>query len=315
MYSKSTLNAIIWNIISVVGIVVLNKHLSQKEGVTQVVLLSSFHFLFTMVGVRILLGLNFFEYKAAQMSKVVPVALGSISSVAFMNLNLKSNSVGFYQLSKLFCIPFAILLERCIYGKKVSKEVQLTLVPVILGVGIATVSDTSLNFIGTVYALLAVVCTTCAQVFTSRFQKELKCNGLQLLYHTSPLISIGMLLLSLTMEGIPGISFTFQPTIGAMYIIIISCAFALMVNVTNYVVLGKTDALTYQIVGHFKTICIIVLGYLLFNHRASVKNIAGIAIALLGVVGYTEVKRKQEGNNSKQMPLRMRAPSTPTAKL
>ncbi len=178
-------------------------------------------------------------------------------------------------------------MERFIYGKEVSKAVQLTLVPVIFGVGIATVSDTSLNFVGTIYAFLAVICTTCAQVFTSHFQKELQCNGLQLLYHTSPLITIGMLLLSLSMEGKPGRGF--ELTMDALVRIIISCIFALTVNVTNYVVLGKTDALTYQIVGHFKTICIIVLGYLLFNHRASFKNILGIGIALMGVVGYTEV--------------------------
>ncbi len=288
MYSATVLNAILWNVISVVGVVVLNKHLSEKDGMKQVVFLSFLHFVFTTFEVRILLRLKFFEYKDAKMSKVLPVALGSLGSVAFMNLNLKSNSVGFYQLSKLFCIPVAICLERVIYGKQVLMAVQLTLVPVIFGVGVATVSDTSLNFVGTIYAFLAVVFTTCAQVFTSRFQKELQCNGLQLLYHTSPLISIGMLLLSLAMEGMPGRLFS-EPTMGALLRIIISCVFALMVNVTNYVVLGETDALTYQIVGHCKTICIIVLGYLLFNHRASFKNIAGIAIALLGVVGYTEV--------------------------
>ncbi len=159
MYSASIMNAIVWNVISVVGIVVLNKYLSENDGMKQVVLLSFFHFLFTTIGVRILLRMGFFEYKDANMSKVMPVALGSLGSVAFMNLNLKSNSIGFYQLSKLFCIPVAIGLERFIYGKEVSKAVQLTLVPVIFGVGIATVSDTSLNFVGTIYAFLAVICT------------------------------------------------------------------------------------------------------------------------------------------------------------
>ncbi len=289
MYSTSVLSAIIWNVISVVGVVILNKHLSQNDGVTQVVFLSFLHFFFTMVGMRILLSLNFFEYKPAETSKLLPVAFGSIGSVAFMNLNLKSNSVGFYQLSKLFCIPVAILLERLTYGEKVPKKVQLTLVPVILGVGIATVSDTSLNFIGTIYAILAVLCTTCAQVFTSRFQKELNFDGLQLLYHTSPIISLGMLFFGLALEGIPGITFRFEPSTGTVYRIIITCVFALLVNVTNYVVLGKTDALTYQIVGHFKMICIIILGFLLFNQHASFKNILGIAIALVGVMLYSEV--------------------------
>jgi hypothetical protein len=36
---------------------------------------------------------------------------GSLGSVAFMNLNLAHNSVGFYQLSKLACIPVTLILE------------------------------------------------------------------------------------------------------------------------------------------------------------------------------------------------------------
>jgi cytochrome c oxidase assembly protein Cox11 len=41
-----------------------------------------------------------FTYQAAPLSGILPVAAGSLLSVAFMNLNLSYNSVGFYQV---FC--------------------------------------------------------------------------------------------------------------------------------------------------------------------------------------------------------------------
>jgi solute carrier family 35, member E3 len=98
---------------------------------------------------------------------------GSLGSVAFMNLNLAYNSVGFYQLSKLACIPVTLLLERVWYGRSAPRAVKLALLPILAGVGLATVTDVSVNAAGTVLAAVAVLCTVCSQIFTSRFQQEL----------------------------------------------------------------------------------------------------------------------------------------------
>jgi solute carrier family 35 protein E3 len=65
------------------------------------------------------------------------------------------------------------------------------------------------------------------------------------------------------------------------------------VNTTNYLVIGKTSALTYQVLGHFKTIMILVLGFLVFNKKLDMRNVAGIIVAMGGVIWYTEVKRKE----------------------
>jgi solute carrier family 35 protein E3 len=75
------------------------------------------------------------------------------------------------------------------YNQSVPRIVQLTLVPIIFGVGYATVYDLSLNFIGTVFAICAVIATVIAQIFTNTYQKSLDCNAMQLLYHTAPLIA------------------------------------------------------------------------------------------------------------------------------
>jgi len=49
-----------------------------------------------------------------------------------------------------------------------------------------------------------------------------------------------------------------------MYIVV-SCLFALGVNISNYLVLGKTSPLTYQVLGHLKTVLILILGFTVFN--------------------------------------------------
>lgn len=154
MSSKAASNGIIIagvvsNVLSVVGIVICNKYITEVDGYNFMVFLSFLHFSFTMVGTRVMLMLGMFQFKAAPMNGILPVAIGSLLSVAFMNLNLSNNSVGFYQLSKLACIPFTLLVQYVAYSQSVPKSVQLTLIPISFGVGYATVYDLNLNYVGT----------------------------------------------------------------------------------------------------------------------------------------------------------------------
>jgi hypothetical protein len=47
-----------------------------------------------------------------------------------------------------------------------------------------------------------------------------------------------------------------------------------------------------QVLGHFKTITILVLGFTLFHAPIIPKNLLGVVVAMAGVIMYTEAKRK-----------------------
>ncbi len=61
-----------------------------------------------------------------------------------------------------------------------------------------------------------------------------------------------------------------------------SCIFALGVNISNYLVLGKTSPLTYQVLGHMKTVLILILGFTVFKKPVDIRNVIGITIAMVG---------------------------------
>ena len=317
---------VVVNILSVVGIVIVNKYITEVDKFDFMVFLSFLHFVFTGVGTWVLLKMDTFQYKAADQASVLPVALGSLLSVAFMNLNLSSNSVGFFQvssthyhpissgfrfltsltpphaqthtqLSKLACIPFTLFVQWLVYKQSVSQTVQLTLIPILFGVGYATVYDLSLNATGCMFALCAIVATSMAQIFTNTYQKSLDCNAMQLLYHTTPLISIGMLIMSPFFDDW-GKLWVYQFSQPCVIRILVSCCFALGVNISNYLVLGKTSPLTYQVLGHLKTILILFWGFTVFKKPVDTRNVIGIAAALVGVIGYTEVRRRETTTRS-----------------
>jgi solute carrier family 35 protein E3 len=64
--------------------------------------------------------------------------------------------------------------------------------------------------------------------------------------------------------------------------VVVSCVFALGVNISNYLVLGKTSPLTYQVLGHMKTVLILILGFTVFKKPVDIRNVIGITIAMVG---------------------------------
>jgi solute carrier family 35 protein E3 len=76
----------------------------------------------------------------------------------------------------------------------------------------------------------------------------------------------------------------FQYTSPLIVRICVSCCFALGVNVSNYLVLGKTSPLTYQVLGHLKTVLVLVLGFTVFQKPVDTRNVIGIFVAMIGYV-------------------------------
>lgn len=280
------------NVGTVVGIVMCNKWIQTAHGFRFPVFMSCLHFVFTSIGTRVLLALDLFEFKPAATVSVLPMALGSLGSVAFNNLNLANNSIGFYQVSKLACIPVTLLVNKFVYATPTSTMVKLSLVPLLLGVGLATVYDVTCTARGSAFAAAAVLCTVFSQIFTSKHQKALECDALQMLHHTAPLITVGMAVLCPFFDNVPGL-LEFEWHALLLRDVLLSCVFAFGVNVSNYMVLRLTGPLTYQVLGHVKTILILVLGFAFFGQATpDPKMVVGICLAMVGVVWYTELKRR-----------------------
>ncbi|CAI9290201.1 unnamed protein product [Lactuca saligna] len=62
-------------------------------------------------------------------------------------------------MTKLAIIPCTVLLETLFFSKQFSKKIRFSLTVLLMGVGIATVTDLQLNMLGSVLSLLAVLTT------------------------------------------------------------------------------------------------------------------------------------------------------------
>ena len=45
--------------------------------------------------------------------------------------------------------------------------------------------------------------------------------------------------------------------------------------------------MTFQVLGHMKTLCVLTLGWLLFDLKMTAKNVLGMIVAVVGMVYYS----------------------------
>ncbi|KAG6583313.1 UDP-xylose transporter 3, partial [Cucurbita argyrosperma subsp. sororia] len=288
-FQLGTIGALSLSVVSSVSIVICNKALISTLGFTFATTLTSWHLLVTFCSLHVALLMKLFEHKPFDARAVMGFGILNGISIGLLNLSLGFNSVGFYQMTKLAIIPCTVLLETLFFRKKFSKSIQFSLTILLLGVGIATVTDLQLNALGSFLSLLAVLTTCVAQIMTNTIQKKFKVSSTQLLYQSCPYQALTLFVagpfLDWCLTDLNVFAFKYTPQV--LFFIVLSCLISVSVNFSTFLVIGKTSAVTYQVLGHLKTCLVLGFGYVLLHDPFSWRNILGILVAIVGMVLYS----------------------------
>ncbi|XP_065034829.1 UDP-xylose transporter 3-like [Musa acuminata AAA Group] len=288
-FQLGTVGALSLSVVSSVSIVICNKALMSSLGFIFATTLTSWHLLVTFCSLHVALLMKLFEHKPFDRKAVMGFGVLNGISIGLLNLSLGFNSVGFYQMTKLAIIPCTVFLETVFLAKKFSRSIQLSLTILLLGVGIATVTDLQLNLLGSVLSLLAVVTTCIAQIMTNTIQKKFKVSSTQLLYQSAPYQALTLFISGPFLDGLLTNQnvFAFNYTPQVLIFIVLSCLISVSVNFSTFLVIGKTSPVTYQVLGHLKTCLVLAFGYVLLHDPFSWRNIFGILVAIVGMVFYS----------------------------
>ncbi|KAJ0074815.1 hypothetical protein Patl1_34976 [Pistacia atlantica] len=288
-FQLGTIGALSLSVVSSVSIVICNKALISSLGFTFATTLTSWHLLVTFCSLHVALWMKLFEHKPFDPRAVMGFGILNGISIGLLNLSLGFNSVGFYQMTKLAIIPCTVLLETIFFRKQFSRSIQFSLAILLVGVGIATVTDLQLNVLGSVMSLLAVITTCVAQIMTNTIQKKFKVSSTQLLYQSCPYQAMTLFIVGPFLDGLLTNQnvFAFKYTPQVLFFIVLSCLISVSVNFSTFLVIGKTSPVTYQVLGHLKTCLVLAFGYVLLHDPFSWRNILGILIAVVGMVLYS----------------------------
>ena len=309
-----TVGALALSVTSSVSIVIVNKYLISTLGFPYVTCLTATHMAVTAVALRFAARAKFFEPKPIEKKALVKFAALNGVSVAFLNLSLGFNSVGFYQMTKLAIIPCTVGIQTAFYAKRFSREVKASLAVLLLGVAAATVTDVRLNFLGTVVSLFAVATTCVSQIWTNTMQREHAVDSTQLLHAASPYMAVILAAVALPLDvGLNGGGRASSTSTTNAYdesgaggsaraVVVVAaatCVIAVAVNFSTFLVIGKCDAVTYQVLGHLKTCLVLAFGFFALGDAIHLRNALGIGVALVGMGAYGAAEAAEKKKNAK----------------
>lgn len=116
---------------------------------------------------------------------------------------------------------------------------------------------------------------------------------MQLLHQYSPQAAAMMVVLTAVCEPLgignpqPDSLLGFDWSLGACVAIIASAVLALLVTLSTLLTIGATSAVTFNILGHLKTFIITLGGVMLFDEAMPAQKAYGIAVAMVGIAGYS----------------------------
>ena len=294
MSQAKVILGLVLNVASSVGIIFVNKKLVfENAKFSFATILTVIHFIITFCGCLGFARANFFEIKKLDITKVFSICAAFCGYVVFNNLSLLTNSVSVYQIAKIMCTPVIVALEYFIFGVTQSKATLLALVPVCVGIFVTVYADGELNFIGSFWAILAIIANSFYTIWGKTKQKELGVVPMQLLTYQAP-ISALMLLPSVPVFDDWHSLITYNMSAKAILFILISCVFAFSVNFSFFLSVGQTSPLTMNVLGYLKTCFVFVGGFLFFDTQMTVQNITGISLTMIGLALYSRAKMAPE---------------------
>jgi solute carrier family 35 protein E3 len=301
-----TVQFMLFNFLSSTGIIFTNKYLAKHYQFRFSVFLTACHFVITYSGVLVCRNIGMYKAKRLNHMEVLPITLAFVGFVVFNNLSLQENSVGFYQLAKVLTTPVIAILQYIGFGIDMDYRLKLAMIPVIFGVILASVSDVQFNALGCFWAVAGILSTSYYQIFVKTKQKSLNANSFQVLQYQAPQAAIIVFILSPFLDGMVSGKNQLKDvdwSNGLMMTFFLSCCLAFCVNLSIFLVVGKTSPISYNVLGHMKLLVILTGSVIIFGEKISTKRFFGMLMAFGGIVYYTHVKimgnAKKEGWDKK----------------
>ncbi|XP_027362033.1 UDP-rhamnose/UDP-galactose transporter 6-like isoform X1 [Abrus precatorius] len=305
---KASLDAASWlfNVVTSVGIILVNKALMATYGFSFATTLTGLHFATTTLLTIILKSLGYIQTSHLPLSDIIKFVLFANFSIVGMNVSLMWNSVGFYQIAKLSMIPVSCFLEVVLDNVRYSRDTKLSIVLVLLGVAVCTVTDVSVNAKGFIAAVIAVWSTALQQYYVHFLQRKYSIGSFNLLGHTAPAQAASLLLVGpfldywLTNKRVDAYDYGFTSTL----FIILSCTIAVGTNLSQFICIGRFTAVSFQVLGHMKTILVLILGFIFFGKEGlNLHVVLGMIIAIAGMIWYGNSSSKPGGKERRSFSL------------
>ncbi|VDK17404.1 unnamed protein product [Anisakis simplex] len=200
---------------------------------------------------------------------LIPISIGKAFAVASAYFSLSKVPISYAHTVKATMPLFAVICARVILNERQTKLVYISLIPIVIGVLIASLTELSFNFAGLISAIMSTFTYALLNVFVKRQTKA----SIQ----------------------VPDVWFIVYLTIsGLMSFCQNLCAFTLIHRLT---------ALSYAVTNTTKRITVISVSLIMLRNPITISNAFGMLLAILGVFLYNQAKQQHANANEIALPL------------
>jgi drug/metabolite transporter (DMT)-like permease len=207
-------------------------------------------------------------------------------------------TVPFHQIIRSTTPLFVIILSILLYSKSFPLQTYLSLVPVTIGVALATAGDYYFTPVGFLLTLFGTLLAAIKTILTNRIQKRSgapQLHPLDLLLRMSPLACIQSLVYASSLDEPRKLHSLFLG-LGSRQRLLLAVKLAMNgllafgLNYVSFAANRKTSPLTMTVAANVKQCLSILLGVWVFKLHVGWMNALGICITLIGGAWYARVE-------------------------
>ncbi|KAL3655381.1 hypothetical protein CASFOL_001167 [Castilleja foliolosa] len=271
--------------------------------------LKAFHYPMTVTLVQFAVGtvlvttmwtLNLYKrpkISGAQLVAILPLAMVHTLGNLFTNMSLGKVAVSFTHTIKAMEPFFSVVLSAMFLGEFPTLWVVSSLVPIVGGVGLASMTEASFNWAGFWSAMASNLTNQSRNVLSKKFmvKKEESLDNITLFSIITIMSFFLMAPTAIFMEGIKFTPSSLQAAgvnVNQLYsrsLVAALCFHAY--QQVSYMILQRVSPVTHSVGNCVKRVVVIVTSVIFFRTPVSPINSLGTGIALAGVFLYSRVKR------------------------
>ncbi|WOG93838.1 hypothetical protein DCAR_0313125 [Daucus carota subsp. sativus] len=241
--------------------------------------------------------------------RVFPMSFIFCINIVLGNVSLRYIPVSFMQTIKSFTPATTVILQWLVWRKYFDWRIWASLIPIVGGILVTSVTELSFNVLGFCAALFGCIATSTKTILAESLLHGYKFDSINTVYYMAPFATMILAIPALILEGAGVLEWiTTCPTLLHSLIIIISSGImAFCLNFSIFYVIHSTTAVTFNVAGNLKVAVAVTFSWLIFRNPISLMNAIGCTITLVGCTFYGYVRQLISQAGSPRTP---RSPQT-----